>query len=91
MFILYNIQIEWLLKCTGAGNATSTTNRTRQQIDYRLPSNLVPYSYDLTIKPFFNVTEPPQFYHGYEKIKIKCTKSTNKFMIHMLENLVIGN
>ena len=82
--------IEWLMKCGGTSASNRTSNKGKEKIDYRLPTNLKPYLYDLTIQPYFNVTSSPQFYLGQETIYFKCVRSFAQFKIHMLENIVIG-
>ena len=68
----------------------SNLNPAEPIINYRLPKNLVPYHYDLTIQPFFNATQKPEFYEAKEKIQFRCVNDTKKFVIH-IKNLEITN
>ena len=52
-------------------------------VSYRLPKNLVPYHYDLTIQPYFSVTEVPEYFMGQVAIHFRCVQPTHKFVIHM--------
>lgn len=54
-------------------------------IDYRLPKNLVPYYYDLTIQPYFKVNQKPEYYIGIVHIKFTCVNDTNRLVLHMKE------
>ena len=48
-----------------------------------MPKNLVPYHYDLTIKPYFKVDEVPKFYDGHVIINFTCIEDTNKLVLNM--------
>jgi hypothetical protein len=54
-----------------------------------LPKNLVPYHYDLTIKPYFKVDEVPKFYEGLVIINFTCINDTHKLVLNM-KNLDIS-
>jgi aminopeptidase N len=80
---------------TQSSYVTSTNKNDNQKVepvlDYRLPRNLKPLSYELLIRPYFNVTSKPDYYHGNVYIKFKCVKQTSKIVLHMTRNLVIDN
>jgi hypothetical protein len=58
--------------------------------NYRLPKNLVPYHYDLTIKPYFKVDEIPRFYDALVVINFTCVHETNKLTLNM-KNLELSH
>ena len=56
-----------------------------------MPKDLKPYFYEIFIKPFFNVTQQPDMYHGNVLIRFKCTKNTSKLILHSHEEIEISN
>lgn len=61
----------------------STTTADEDPIDYRLPRDLQPKLYDLSVQPFFKLGEVPQFYDANLTITFTCVKQTNKLILHM--------
>lgn len=62
---------------------TTTTSAQKVKINYRLPHNLKPYYYDLTITTkFYDIIEPTDF-DGDVKINFTCLSNTNKLVLHM--------
>lgn len=58
--------------------------------NYRLPNDLAPFYYDLTIQPYFVPTQKPTFYNASIKIYFKCLNQTARLVMHMKE-LTIDN
>ena len=50
--------------------------------EYRLPTNLVPFHYDIFVKPYFKLNVKPETFKGEVKIEFTCVNGTNKFVIH---------
>lgn len=61
-------------------------------IDYRLPSDLSPNRYELTIQPYFKPTEMPEIYKASMIIEFTCLHDTDKLVLHMNnDNLKLDN
>ena len=65
-------------------------NQTKK-VEYRLPSDLKPSLYELTIWAYFNDTVEPVDFNGTVKIYFKCFKSTDKIIIHAKELEIFNN
>ena len=52
------------------------------KLNYRLPLDIKPYFYDLTIFTTFNDVTAPDDYIGIVKIDFKCFKETDKVILH---------
>ena len=50
---------------------------------YKLPTNLKPSLYELTIKPYFTATTEPSVYDGHVAIRFGCVEDTSKLVLHM--------
>lgn len=48
-----------------------------------MPTNLIPYFYEISIKPYFKVTTIPDYYDGSVLIMFMCAKNTSKIILHM--------
>lgn len=48
-----------------------------------MPSDLQPFYYDLTLKPFFKVTTTPENYTADINIHFTCVSNTNRLVLHM--------
>ncbi len=79
----------YILNKKKEGNNSNENNH--EKINYRLPRDLLPYFYEIFIKPYFNVTQEPDLYIGNVLIKFRCTKTTSKLIVHSHENLEINN
>lgn len=51
-------------------------------LNYRLPQDLAPSTYRLSIKPYFTSTTKPEKYDGQVEIDFECLKNTKQFVIH---------
>lgn len=51
-------------------------------INWRLPTDLYPRHYDLTIQPYFRSSEEPMNYDGKVRIRFECMRDTNKLVFH---------
>ena len=67
---------------TTTTTTTVTTLNESIKIDYRLPRDLSPYYYDITISTIFHDDIEPNDYNGSVKIYFKCIKETNKIIFH---------
>lgn len=52
------------------------------KVNHRLPDALYPLHYDITIQPYFRVTERPETYDGTVSILFKASRDTNKLVLH---------
>ena len=67
------------------------TTLPAQNIDYRLPTDLLPIHYDLWFEFQFEQDRNNSFpYHGQIKIQINCVKDTSKLILHV-RNLDLDN
>lgn len=67
-------------------------NCLEERVEYRLPTDLSPYLYDLTIQPYFKPTQMPETYDASIKIHFTCLNDTNKLVLHMNnQDLTINN
>ncbi|CAF0711353.1 unnamed protein product [Brachionus calyciflorus] len=64
-------------------NTSFMTTSGPQPLNYRLPTDLKPTYYDLTIQPFFKVDEEPFEYNGTVSIDFVCEKNTNQLVLQM--------
>ncbi|CAF0852077.1 unnamed protein product [Brachionus calyciflorus] len=60
-----------------------TTTFIPTPLNYRLPTNLKPTYYDLTIQPFFKANTEPFDYNGTVSIDFVCEQNTNQLVLHM--------
>ena len=44
---------------------------------------MIPYFYEISIKPYFKVTTIPDYYDGSVLIMFMCAKNTSKIILHM--------
>ena len=68
-----NTNIRWLEKNLLSVHEwlDAQINPIEPTINYRLPKNLVPFLYNLTIQPYFNVTQKPEYYMVEERIDFR--------------------
>ncbi len=52
-------------------------------VNYRLTRDLVPVSYNLTIKTYFKPDTVPLYYDGSVEILFTCDNETSKLVMHM--------
>ena len=66
-----NTNIRWLEKNLRSVHEwlDAQINPIEPIINYRLPKSLVPFYYNLTMQPYFNVTQKPEYYMVEEIIK----------------------
>lgn len=68
-------------------NSTESLNK---ELSYRLPDNLVPHSYEITLQPYignYDIYGNKSFtFNGRNKISFKCVKPTSVITFHS-ENL----
>jgi hypothetical protein len=68
----------------------SSKSELKVQINFRLPDNLEPTQYDLTIKPYVGVkptawpTEKDWTFEGTQVIHFTCKKPTNLIVFHSI-------
>ena len=55
----------------------------KPKVNYRLPTNLVPDLYEISIKPYFTVHTVPNYYDGSVLITFICKRQTSKIVLHM--------
>jgi len=68
-----------------------TTSQAPVKIDYRLPKNLIPYKYDILVKPQFeNLVNNGFPYDGEVTISFSCIENTNNLIFH-INKLLINN
>lgn len=75
----------WTTKLPLTSLITSTPSSTPPpvSVDFRLPNDVIPLEYDVTIKPnMFNGNPDSFFFGGNVKIKIECKTPTNKVILH---------
>jgi hypothetical protein len=60
-------------------------------IQYRLPSDIKPFSYELVLLVYFNDTAEPVDFNGTVKIHFKCLKNTDKIIVHAKELEIFNN
>lgn len=75
----------WTTKLPVTSLITSTPSSTPPpvSVDFRLPNDVIPLEYDVTIKPnMFNGNPDSFFFGGNVKIKIECKTPTNKVILH---------
>ena len=65
--------------------SSSSGDSAVANLDYRLPRSLKPTYYELTLKPFFNVTPKPSNSDGYVVIRFECLEDTSRLILHMNE------
>ena len=71
---------------TSASTSTpSTTITTPVKINYRLPTDLLPYFYDIEISLKYNNEELGDMFDGTVYIDVDCKKDTNKVILHIKE------
>jgi hypothetical protein len=56
---------------------------TTPPLNYRLPTNLSPYLYEVTIQPYLKLTEEPSYYLGRVRIHFTCVSNTNQLVFHL--------
>lgn len=61
----------------------TTSNAQNEKVNYRLPTNIKPYYYDLTVATKFNDSSEPNDFDGNIKIYFTCLLKTNKLILHM--------
>ena len=79
---------------TTTPNTTPTTTNTQTpvQIDYRLPKNLVPYHYNILVKPqFVNLVNNGYTYEGEVTISFRCIEDTNRLIFHINKLLIVNS
>ena len=64
-------------------NGTNTSNIIK--INYRLPLDMRPYLYELTVLTDFNEFVEPVDFNGTVIIHMKCMKTTDKIILHVKE------
>jgi hypothetical protein len=59
-------------------------SKANEPINYRLPTNLKPTLYELTIKPYIgeNYNDKSFTFEGYVNISFICLNQTNKIILH---------
>jgi len=73
------------------------SNNQAEQINFRLPDNLVPILYDFHIKPYIgsNPTvwpaEKDYTFEGYIEMHLACAKPTNKIVFHAADMVINEN
>lgn len=75
----------WTTKLPVTSLITSTPSSTPPpvSVDFRLPNDVIPLEYDVTIKPNMFNGNPDSFsFEGNVKIKIECKTPTNKVILH---------
>lgn len=62
-------------------------------MSYRLPENIKPYLYDMTIKPYIGPTyaEKSFTFEGKTLISFTCLEATNKIVLHTKELKIISS
>lgn len=58
--------------------------------EWRIPTTLQPYRYDITIQPYFRSTEPPTYFDGKCRIWFQAVAATDKLIFHV-QSLDINN
>ena len=70
---------------------TSTTSSTTNMLSYRLPSNLIPYKYEIKINAEnISSSDLTPEYKGIVDIYFTCKEATNKLIFH-IKNVEIDN
>jgi len=59
--------------------------------NYRLPTHLKPFYYEIYLKANFNIFTQPQFYEGHVRINFTCLNNTSKLVLHKAKDLQILN
>lgn len=70
--------------------AGSTTTTAPPKINYRLPGDLKPYFYDISLSFKYVNEEVQEQFDGTSTISFECKKTTNKVVLH-IKNLDIKN
>lgn len=73
------------LPVTSLSTSTPTPSSTAPpvSVDFRLPNDVIPLEYEVTIKPNMLNGNPDSFdFEGSVKIKIECKTSTNNIILH---------
>ena len=65
---------------TEVSSSKMTTNTTK--IVYRLPKNIKPYSYEITVIATFNVSTEPNEFDGCVEILFECYERTDLIKLH---------
>lgn len=63
-------------------SSTLSTTTTPQKINYRLPTALKPYLYDITTKTAFDSLTQPTYFDGVVHIDMECLTATNTIILH---------
>jgi hypothetical protein len=65
-------------------NLFDTVAVVSQEIDYRIPRNLVPEHYDIEIRPdFYAPLQPSEFFlDGWVTVHMRCVTPTNLIHLH---------
>lgn len=68
---------------TSLSTSTPSSTPPPVSVDFRLPNDVIPLEYDVTIKPNMFNGNPDSFsFEGNVKIKIECKTPTNKVILH---------
>lgn len=57
---------------------------SRKEINWRIPTALQPYRYEITIQPYFRVNEAPTNFSGTAKIWFQAIENTDKLIFHAM-------
>ena len=89
-----NANIRWIKNNFNTLNnwlAINIVDSVSEKIDYRLPKNLIPYNYDVSIKAQLDTLEGNSFpYDGEVTISFSCIENTNSLIFH-INKLLINN
>lgn len=82
-----NLILRWL---TNDKLKSNLNEKDRSSINYKLPKNLKPISYNLFVQTFFDSYSTPEYYNASIRIAFTCIHETNELLLNM-KNLLLVN